>query len=308
MRSPLTEPLHQLAGAWAAVLRPSRRRVAFALVTLVWVLALLLARRGTWRARIGAGGAAIASVGAALACEEVARRRAREPVRLLRGPGRRVDALRVDCALRALAFVGPEGEVRAEGVSLDLARLHVERALAELPSAPMLERGARLAARRSASATVVGVCALGLIVAYGWSVLEGADVLVAREGVAPVAMTWLDRVELAARPPEYLHENEVHEIAATALALPFGTSITVRGEPVHAGRLLLLSDGTTEVPFVEDGAGAMVARWSLAQSGRLRVVARFGDVVIPQSDPLEVASIPDEAPVVGSRERRGSCG
>ena len=296
--SPVTEPLHRLAEGWAAVLRPSRRRVTVALVALAWVLALLLARRGTPRARLGAGGVAVASVVAAVAWEMVGRRRARTPARLLQGPGRRVDAERVDRALRALAFVGPDGEVRADGVSLDLARLHVGRALAQLPSGPILERGARLAARVSAASAVVGLCALGLVVTRPWSVLEGGDVLLARAGVAPVSMTWLDHVELTARPPEYLHQSEIHEIAMTALALPFGTSISVRGEPQHAGRSLLLSDGTTEIPFVEDGAGAVVARWSLAQSGTLHVVARFGDVVIPQSDALELTSVPDDAPVV----------
>ena len=230
------------------------------------------------------------SVMAAAAWGLVSRRRARSPVRLLRGQGRRVDAVRVDRALRALAFVGPDGEVRADGVSLDLARLHVGRALAELPSGPILASGARLAARASAASAVVGVCALGLVVTRPWSVLEGGDVLLARGGVAPVAMTWLDHVELTARPPEYLHQAEIHEIAMTALALPFGTSISVRGEPQHAGRSLLLSDGITEVPFVEDGAGAVVARWPLEQSGTVRVVARFGAVVVPQSDVLELTS------------------
>ena len=72
---------------------------------------------------------------AALAWEAIARRRARDPARLLRGPGRRVDAVRVDRALRALAFVGPDGEVRADGGSRSTSRdFTSERALAELPS------------------------------------------------------------------------------------------------------------------------------------------------------------------------------
>ena len=133
--------------------------------------------------------------------------------------------------------------------------------------------------------------------------------LLARDGRRAGRDDLARRVELAARPPEYLHETEIHEIAMTALALPFGTSITVRGEPLHAGRRLLLSDGTTEVPFVEDGAGAVVARWPLAQSGTLRVVARFGDVVIPQSDALDLElRSPTTRPSSGSRARRGRCG
>jgi Domain of unknown function (DUF4175) len=294
----ITEPLNTLAEGWATLVRPSRRRAAAALVALAWVLALLLARRGTPRTRAGAGGAALASVIAAAAWEAAARRHARAPQRLLRGAGRRIDAVGVDRALRALAFVGPDGEVRADGISLDLARLHVGRALAQLPSGPILESGSRLAARVSAGAAIVGVGVVGLVATRPWSVLEGADVLLARGGVAPVEMTWLDHVEVSARPPEYLHQSEIHEIAMTALALPYGTSISVRGEPQHAGRDLLLSDGTLEVPFVEDGAGALVARWSLAQSGTLRVVARFGGVVIPQAETLPLTSVPDDAPVV----------
>jgi DNA-binding NarL/FixJ family response regulator len=296
--SSITEPLHSLAERWANVLRPSRRRIAAALVVLAWAFALLLARRGTPRARLCAGAAALASAVAAGAWEGIARRRARAPQRLLRGAGRRVDAARVDRALRALAFVGPDGEIRADGVSIDLARLHVGRALAQLPSGPILESGARLAGRTNAAAAIVAVAVVGLVATRPWSVLEGGDVLLARAGVAPIEMTWLDQVELSARPPEYLHQSEIHEIAMTALALPYGTSISVRGEPQHTGRNLLLSDGTTEVPFVEDGAGAVVARWSLTQSGTLRVVARFGDVVIPQAQALPLTSVPDDAPVV----------
>jgi hypothetical protein len=296
--SPITEPLSQLADGWAAALRPSRRRVTVALLALVCVLALLLARRGTTRARVGASGAAIAGIAAAVAWEVLARRRARAPQRLLLGAGRRVDPVRVDRALRALAFVGADGEIRADGVSLDLARLHVGRALSQLPSGLILASGARVAARVSAASAVVGLCVFGVIATRPWSVLEGGDVLLARDGIAPIDMSWLDHVELTARPPEYLHQSEIHEVAMTALALPFGTSISVRGERQHAGRSLVLSDGTTEIPFVEDGAGAVVARWSLAQTGTLRVVARFGDVVIRQSDVLEVVSVPDNAPVV----------
>ena len=43
---------------------------------------------------------------------------------------------------------------------------------------------------------------------------------------------------------------------------------------MHPGRRLLLSDGTTEVPFVDDGAGAVVARWPLTVGTTLHVVAR----------------------------------
>ena len=298
MRSPLLEPLHALADGWSAVVRSSGRRLALALIAAVWAIALLIARQGTPPARLVAAGAAVSSVGLAIGWEIIARRRAREPARLLRGPARRVDVGRAESALRALAFVGPEGEMRAEGVSLELVTLHLSRALSALPSGPILAQGVRVGQRVKIAAAAVGVAVVAFVLSRPWSILEGADVLVAQAAVAPVPMTWLDRTEVDARPPEYLHESEIHEIELTSLALPFGTTISVRGRPVRPGRLLVLSDGTTEVPFVEDGAGAVVARWSLAASGTLRVVARFGDVVIPQGEALDVRSIPDEAPVV----------
>ncbi len=82
------------------------------------------------------------------------------------------------------------------------------------------------------------------------------------------------------------------------IPLPRGTLLTFRGTPVHSGRRLLLTDGTAEVPFVDDGSGHVVARWPLAESVKLKVVARFGEVVIPEPEITPVISIPDAAPIV----------
>jgi len=65
---------------------------------------------------------------------------------------------------------------------------------------------------------------LGLTLANAWSVLEGGDVLVARDGVAPVAMRWLDDIEVVARPPDYLHEIEHHELSLYPSRCPTGRS------------------------------------------------------------------------------------
>jgi hypothetical protein len=298
VRSPLTEPILQLAEAWRSVTRSSRRRIALTLVGLAWVLALLLARHGTLRDRVVA--ASIMALGALLAVgwRLVERRRLQDPGRIVRNLARAVDPDRADRALRALSLLGPAGDVRAAGTSADLARLHVARTLALLPSAQIVERAARVANVLGVAAIVVGVSVLGLALANTWSVLEGGDVLVARRGVAPVAMRWLDDVEVVARPPDYLHQVEHHELALGPLALPYGTLVTVRGVPVRGGRRLLLSDGTIEVPFGDDGAGAVVARWPLTVGTTLHVVARFGDVVVREPDGLALQSIPDAAPVV----------
>jgi hypothetical protein len=298
VRPPLTEPLHQLAEAWRSATGTSRRRVAVALVALVWVLALLVARHGTMRARVGAAIAIGMSAAIAVGWRVIERRRLREPERIVRGLARAVDRDRAERALRALSLVGPDGDVRAEGTSAELARLHVSRALAQLPSERIVERAAKRAGRLGAAALVVGVCVLGLGLANSWSVLEGGDVLAARGGTAPVTMRWLDEVEVIARPPEYLHDSEHHEVALVPLMLPYGTLVTVRGVPIHPGRRLLLSDGVTEVPFVDDGAGAELARWPLTQTATLHVVARFGEVVVREPDALALQSIPDASPVV----------
>ena len=298
MRSPLTEPLLQLADAWRSVTRSSRRRIALALVGLAWVLALLLARQGTLRDRVAAGAGMALSAGLAVGWRVFERRRLRDPGRIVRSLARAVDPDRADRALRALSLIDPRGEVRAQGTSPELARLHVARTLALLPSERIVERAARAAGVVGIAAVVVGVCVLGVTLANAWSLLEGGDVLAARRGVAPVAMRWLDDIEVVARPPDYLHESEHHDLALSPLALPYGSLLTLRGVPGHPGRRLLLADGTTEVPFVDDGAGAVVARWPLTQSTTLRVVARFGEVVIPEPDALALQSIPDAAPVV----------
>jgi hypothetical protein len=296
--SPLTEPLHQLAERWRAASGSSRRGAAVAVVGLVWVLALLVARQGTGRARLAAGLAIVLGALVALAWRILERRRLRDPRRILRGLAWAIDPQRAERALRALSLLGPDGDVRSEGTSAELARLHVTRSFAQLPSDLVAERAARWAARIRIGALAVAVCVLGVAFANAWSVLEGADVLAARRGTAPVAMRWLDQIEIVLRPPEYLHDNEQRLLAMMSLSAPYGTLVTVRGVPLHPGRRLLLSDGTTEVPFVDDGAGQEVARWPLSATSTLHVVARFGDVVVPEPDGLPLESIPDQAPVV----------
>ena len=296
--SPLTEPLRQLADRWRATTGAARLRASVAAVALVWVLALLLARYGTGRARVAAGVAIAVSACGALLWQLVVARRFHDPRRILRGLAESIDPERAGRALRALSLIGPDGDVRGEGTSRDLARLHVSRVFAQLPSELIAEHASRTARRIRTVALVVAVCALGVTFAYAWSVLEGADVLVARQGVAPVAMRWLDQIEVVMRPPDYLHDTEQREIALMPLSLPYGTLVTVRGVPMHPGRRLLLSDGTTEVPFVDDGAGQVVARWPLSASATLHVVARFGQVIVREPAELALESIPDLAPVV----------
>jgi hypothetical protein len=296
-RSPLIEPLFGLADEWQAATRASRSRVGRAFVALVWLVALVIARNGTTFARVAAGGLMVAVVALAFGWTLLARRRLRQPAHILGALAARVDRERALKALRALSLLDVEGRVQP-GVSAELAILHVTRAVGDVPTARIVERASKVASRVGAVALAGLVCVLGFALGNVWRVLEGADVLLARRGTAPVTMRWLDGVELTARPPEYLRQEEIHEVSPGALILPSGTLITLRGVPVHPGRLLRLSDGTTDVPFVDDGAGAVVARFNLTQTVKLNVVVRFGDVVVPEPSGFAVTAVPDQAPAV----------
>lgn len=262
---------------------------------LATTVAMLVARVGTVSARLGAAGILVAAVVAIVVLRRLERRVFDDPARTIERVAGNVEPELAARAIRALSLLRPDV---TKGASSDLASLHVRRALAALP-----KDGVRHGARRLA--VVLGLVALGLAAtniaacaSNPWGVAEGFDVLVSQKGVAPFGMAWLAEANIRARPPDYLHQEEKRVASYDATQLPRGTLLTVRGTPVHAGRRLLLTDGTAEVPFVDDGAGHVVARWPLGESVKLRVVARFGEVVIPEPEGTPVESIPDRAPEV----------
>lgn len=288
------QTLRALANAWLFTVRGPKRRLEATSFVLVLLGALLVARGGTVPSRLAAVSMLVALVGALLLARGLERRIFTSPARLIRHIAGRVVPELAERAIRAFSLLGTP----APGTSQALAELHVARSLAALPI-----DGVRHGARRVA--LLVGVATAGLFlttiagcVASPWAAFEGADVLVARSGVAPVGMVWLGEPALRARPPDYLHLEERRVAAYDESPLPRGTLVTVRGTPLHAGRRLLLTDGTDEVPFVDDGSGQVVARWPLAETVKLTVVARFGDVIIPEPESTYITSIPDLAPVV----------
>lgn len=292
---PLPEPLRVLRDAWLSAVRGPRRRAIATVVCLAVTAAMFLARAGTTSTRLGALGILVitAAVGVALRVRDA--RVFRDPARTISCVAGDVEPELAGRAIRALSLQTKDG---ARGASRELARLHVTRTLAALPRDGVMRGASRLA-------FVLGAVALGLAVTNvaacaqnPWGVVEGFDVLISRDGVAPLGMAWLAGPQVRARPPDYLHQEERRVIAYEGAALARGTLLTVRGTPVHAGRRLLLTDGTAEVPFVDDGTGQVVARWPLAESVTLRVVARFGKVVIPESQDAAIESIPDRAPEV----------
>jgi len=294
----ISEMLAGLASVWKDTLRAPRRRALFAALALAFVVAMLVARLGTVKARVASGGILVLATAGVIAVILRERRVWDDPRTVIERVANRADPDRASRALRALTLLDEDGEPKDTSTSPALARLHVARQLAALPH-DRISAEAKSAARRTnilAIALAVGV--LGLGGSHAFSVLEGADVLVATGGVAPLGLPYIQDMSLMARPPEYLHQEERRRAIYGHLAVPRGTLLTFRGEVLHAGRRLVVTDGTNEVPFVDDGGGKVVARWPLSDSVTLRVVARFGDVVVPEPDATDVESIADELPVV----------
>jgi hypothetical protein len=323
----VAQPLGPLADAWRAEVRGPRRRAIVAALVLGTAGAMLVARHGTGRARLLAAAIVVGLFAMAFALRVLERRRWEEPARVIRRLSGRVDPERAERAVRALSLL----ERDDPGTSHELARLHLARALGALPRERILEGASRVAQLLGGVAMVVGLCAAALGVSSFWAILEGADVLTARPflpagspaAIAPLDMRWFVDLDIEARPPDYLHEEGQEWPAYGHVRIPRGTLLTVRGTPVHAGRRLALSartspgsagdrgpvaagEGhgsptepeTSEVPFVDDGTGRLIARWPVAGSVDLRVVARFGDVVIQEPEVTRVQSIPDLAPIV----------
>jgi hypothetical protein len=200
-------------------------------------------------------------------------------------------------ALRAAKLAGQARLNPALG-SAELAELHFERQLERVPLAAV----ERHAAKRARALRILG---LALVFVAGLAcvrdparVAEGLDVLLARHGVAPVDMAWLDLVRVTVQPPAYLRAPDRAIFPGLGSAEAQGSAISVRGLPLSAGRRLVLSDGKREVPFVDDGSGGVVARYVLNGNAELRVAARFGSVLIREPEGVTLEAVPDAAPEV----------
>lgn len=292
--STMPEALARMSARVERLVGGSRSFARVAAATALVLGALLLARRGTGPSRLGAasGLCALAITWAVLAWRE--RREAVAPARVLARVTAHVDPELAGRARRALGLLTS----RAPGTSRALAELHVARVLASLPDAEIVRGALRTRRVHGLLGALGGGLALVLVGLGPFRVLEGADVLVARRGEAPLALAWLADADVRARPPDYLHLDERAVPFGGEASLPRGALLTVSGIPVHAGRSLFLSDGAVLVPFVDDGHGRVVARWPLAGTVQLRVLARFGDVSIPEPALTQVESIPDDAPIV----------
>src|SRR5262249_44644300 len=150
--------------------------------------------------------------------------------------------------LRALTLVGRASTDVHVG-SPELAALHLTRLLGRASLERIGERAARAARRWASAGLGLAAIALACVVLEPFRVIEGLDVLVARHGEAPLQLEWLDEVEIVARPPEYLHQDDAPILPFSPTAQPRGTTLVVRGHVLHGGRSLVLTDGKQDIPF-----------------------------------------------------------
>lgn len=289
--------IERLRAAWEAEVTPSVRRALVALALGSLLLSAHLARAGSTAARAGAAALLVLLVVSLAVRVVVARRRRRDLRRAVTATVGRTDPQLGAATLRAMTLAD-RALVDPSAGSPALARLHLTRLLGRASSERIAERALE-AARRWALLGLVVAGATALVFAVApLRIVEGLDVLAARQGTAPLPMDWVDDLELVATPPEYLHQREHGLEALVRAEEPRGSTIAVRGRALHPGRRLVLTDGVTEVPFVEDGARGVVARWTLKDTTDLFVAARFGEVRIPQIDRQPLFSIADEPPRV----------
>ena len=297
--------IERLSVAFQARRRAPARWLSLSVLVSLLIAAGLLARHGTVWTR---GAAALLLI---LAVAQIFVRRARDKrdfqdvQRTIRRVLVPVDRAVGERALRAAALA--EQATRDPRVgSLELAQLHFQRQLERAP----LEAVEAQAARR---ATLLRRIALGLVVVAALGVgrdpnrvLEGLDVLIARRGLAPVPMPWLDLVRVTVQPPAYLHLQDRSIFPGLGSAEARGSAVTIHGVPLADGRHLVLTDGVHEVPFVADGSGGVVARYVLNDDAELRIAARFGQVLIREPEGVVLEAVPDAVPVVeleGAPER-----
>ena len=159
--------------------------------------------------------------------------------------------------------------------SAELASLHLARVVGRIPTDRVEQASARVGQRyRMAGITLFLLSSVGLLAAPA-IVAEGLDVLVARRGVAPIDISWLESLQVVAQPPAYLRSMDRRIDPNAAYFEPQGSTIVVRGEPTRPGRKLVLTDGRKEIPFTEDATLGVVARYTLTTDAEVRIAARL---------------------------------
>jgi hypothetical protein len=295
----------RLSVAFQTRRRAPLRWLSLSLLVSLLIAAGLLARLGTPLPRSAAALLLVLAVAQIFLRRARDRRDFQDVERTIRRVLVPVDRAVGERALRAAALAEQAARDPRVG-SLELAQLHFQRQLDRAPLAAV----EALAERR---ARLLRWLAFGLVLAAALAVgrdpnrvSEGLDVLIARQGLAPLPMPWLDSVRVTVQPPAYLHLQDRSIFPGLGSAEARGSAVTVLGLPISEGRHLVLSDGKQEIPFVADGSGGVVARYLLNENAELRIAARFGKVLIREPEGIALEAVPDAIPRVeleGAPER-----
>jgi hypothetical protein len=294
------EPLRailELGRIARARLDPAARFLFASAAFAALVVAGFVARRGTSEMRVVSGALLAAVLLAVIARSVLWRRALGRRDRLVQRVILGADRAAGERVLRALAL-DEQARTDPSVGSTELASLHLARVVGRVPQKLVEQRSARTAQRHRMAGIVLVTAGMAGFVAAPDRVAEGLDVLAARRGIAPFDMPWLDSVAVVSQPPAYLRAPDRRIDPAAGTSEPEGSTLVVRGEPIRPGRRLVLTDGKTEVPFIEDAALGVVARFTLKTDTELRIAARFGDVLIHDPGPVRVRSAPDAPPAV----------
>jgi hypothetical protein len=290
-------PTERLSVAFRAPRRAPQRFLNLSLLVSLLIAAGLLARLGSAWSRSAAALLLLLAVAQIFLRRARDRRDFNDVQRTIRRVLVPVDRALGERVLRAAALAEQAAQDPRVG-SPELAQLHFQRQMQRAPLSAVEAQAAR-------RATLLRAVALGLVLLAGLGigrdpnrVLEGLDVLVARQGVAPLSMSWLDSVRVTVQPPAYLHLADRSIFPGLGSAEARGSAVTVHGVPLMEGRRLVLTDGKAEVPFVADGSGGVVARYVLNENAELKVAARFGKVLIREAEGIALEAVPDALPVV----------
>ena len=293
-------PLHsveQLRIWWQQRTHAGVIRLCLALAATAWVGAALLARQGLAWSRAAALFVMLVGALPGVLLVLRMRRQRRDDKAVLHSTVMQTEPELALALLRAAALSQASEADDARG-SVTLARLHLQRSFGRIDRAALTVRAERVAWLATGVALLAAVGALVAAASDPLRLVEGANVLLAQDGLAPMTIRWIEREQMVVEPPSYLGLPQARLSFGPTRALPIGSEITVRGRALHPGRDLRLTDGRRSVPFVSDGGQALVARWKVTEDATVRLAAQFGDSRIESPVALRIHALPDYVPHV----------
>ncbi len=289
--------------AFRKPLKFPRRLFSLLSVLILFFVAALVGRAGTDAARLlGAGFFLLGGVLLILRAR-LWRRLWADPHRSLRRSLAALDEDQADRAVRAYrlakSFDSSDTGGSARTESRELAELHATRVFDGVSLDKVTSRALVVRRRGLWLSFLMSAVCFWLLAFRALLVVEGVDVLLARGGVGPFALSYVEQLQVTAELPAYLDGTGQKRLVSSRLtAVPQGSEIEVRIIPRVVGRKLLLTDGVSEAAFVSDGQGGLIARWVAEDPSKLRVAARFGDVLLLDHLETQLAPLTDRGPSV----------